>query len=209
MIHHTQRTQNRQLHARYAVEVPWISMLCCLKLPFVITVTTIRWKNQNPLERRYWETLVHLEPYFYVAGYTSAHYSSALSNEKQLTAATNRMRTRHYLKRWELLHEKAMNTKCEGCCRSLCYTKRRQFTSLPSDTWELSLSLKSKKSGTLTCHHWLSAALLLVMNTNSSPGVKKKALARRVKFSAPHLLQNFHLKMHIQRKKMLLLSEES
>lgn len=43
--------------------------------------------------------LVHLEPYFYVAGYTSAHYSSALSNEKQLTAATNRMRTRHYLKR--------------------------------------------------------------------------------------------------------------
>lgn len=64
------------------------------------------------------------------------------------------------------------------------------FTRLASSTWELSCSLKTikKKAGTLTCHHWLSAVLLLVMNTNSSPVTRKKPLAERVKSRAMHLM---------------------
>lgn len=86
MVHNTRSTRDRQLYAHFAVQVPRISMLCYLKpwLPFVITVTTSKTENQN---------------HFYVLGYTSVYYSSALSNAKKLTAAINRMKTRHYLKR--------------------------------------------------------------------------------------------------------------
>jgi len=83
------------------------------------------------------------------------------------------------------------------------------LTSLPSASQELSFSLKIKKAGTLTCHRWLSAALLLVTNTNSSPGTRKKALAEKAKSGAVNLLQNFLLKTHIQRNKTVSLSEES
>lgn len=96
-----------------AAEAPWISIYCatysygCLLSPLPPYIT---WRNQNP----------HRE-----------HYTSALPNAKQLTAAVNRTRMRQCLKTWWLLHVNTMNTltafpsttKCERRCWSLCYTK--------------------------------------------------------------------------------------